>query len=328
VPTFRCPQAPFWVQKPFAALSAGSHSISAVYSGDADFSPSISPTLTQTVNRAATTVTLTASANPSIYSSSVTFTATVTTGATGTVAFYDGSSTLGAGTIGNGTATYTTSVLSTGSHPISAVYSGDANFLGASSSLTLIVTPGPPTFSGISPVSGLPGTTVTISGANFGAIQGTSTVTFNGTAATPVSWSDATIVVAVPAGATTGNVVLTICSQIFDGPPFTVLSPTITGLSPPSGPAQMGLVIVGQNFGAPASGTVTIGSTPNGTLMNTVSWSAPDWFSCPQNQSCITVQMPAGFPAGWTKIWVTVGGVASNGMDFEVTAFGCTPPGS
>ncbi len=62
----------------------------------------------------------------------------------------------------------------------------------------------------LTPASGPVGTSVTITGANFGATKGTSTVTFNGTTATPTSWSATSIVVPVPAGATTGNVVVTV----------------------------------------------------------------------------------------------------------------------
>ena len=51
---------------------------------------------------------------------------------------------------------------------------------------------------------------MTITGTNFGATKGTSTVTFNGTTATPTTWSATSIVVPVPAGATTGNVVVTV----------------------------------------------------------------------------------------------------------------------
>jgi len=42
----------------------------------------------------------------------------------------------------------------------------------------------------LSPTSGTAGTPVTITGTNFGATQGSSTVTFNGTAATATTWSD------------------------------------------------------------------------------------------------------------------------------------------
>src|SRR6266849_2500845 len=42
-----------------------------------------------------------------------------------------------------------------------------------------------PSITNLSPSSGLVGTSVTISGSNFGTTQGTSTVKFNGTSATP-----------------------------------------------------------------------------------------------------------------------------------------------
>jgi hypothetical protein len=50
---------------------------------------------------------------------------------------------------------------------------------------------------------------VVVSGANFGASQGTGGVTFNGNPAVVTSWSDTTIVTAVAAGSTTGNVMVT-----------------------------------------------------------------------------------------------------------------------
>src|ERR1700674_1598042 len=49
----------------------------------------------------------------------------------------------------------------------------------------------PPSLTSLNPTSGPVGITVTIAGANFGATQGTSSVTFNGTAAAPTSWSAA-----------------------------------------------------------------------------------------------------------------------------------------
>jgi hypothetical protein len=71
------------------------------------------------------------------------------------------------------------------------------------------VTPGP-NIAGVSPTSGSVGTPVTISGAGFGATQVSgSTVTFNGVAASPTSWSDTSIVTPVPSGATSGNVIVT-----------------------------------------------------------------------------------------------------------------------
>src|SRR5579859_3760294 len=67
-----------------------------------------------------------------------------------------------------------------------------------------------PTVSSLSPTSGPVTTTVLIAGNNFGASQGTSTVTFNNVAATPTTWTGAGILARVPSGATTGNVVVTV----------------------------------------------------------------------------------------------------------------------
>ncbi len=58
----------------------------------------------------------------------------------------------------------------------------------------------------LSPVSGLPGDTIHIYGKNFGTLRRSAGVSFNGTAATSLSFSDGDITVAVPAGATTGPV--------------------------------------------------------------------------------------------------------------------------
>ena len=58
------------------------------------------------------------------------------------------------------------------------------------------------------------GAQVVIKGRNFGASQGDSTVSFNGTAAPEVmSWADGEIRVVVPAGATGGGVVVTVAGQ-------------------------------------------------------------------------------------------------------------------
>src|SRR5260370_32032025 len=67
-----------------------------------------------------------------------------------------------------------------------------------------------PSITSLNPTSGQVGASVTITGTNFGSPQGTNTVTFNGTSAgTATTWNATTIVIPVPAGATTGNVVVT-----------------------------------------------------------------------------------------------------------------------
>jgi uncharacterized delta-60 repeat protein len=116
-------------------LSAGTHTITAVYSGDTDFAGSTSSAITQTVNKMSTTSSVVSSSPSSSYGNSVTFTATVVgNGATGTVTFKDGVTSLGTGTLTAGTATYSTSLLSAGTHTITVVYSGDTNFATSTSS--------------------------------------------------------------------------------------------------------------------------------------------------------------------------------------------------
>jgi hypothetical protein len=65
----------------------------------------------------------------------------------------------------------------------------------------------PPSITSVSPNSGPVGTAVTITGTNFGS---GGTVQFNQTTATVTNWSQTSIATTVPAGATTGNVVVTV----------------------------------------------------------------------------------------------------------------------
>lgn len=117
-----------------ATLAAGAHPVTATYDGDTNFATSSSSTVTQTVNKASTSVTIASSLNPSAFTDAVTFTATVPAGATGSVMFLDGATTLGSGAIGSGTATFTLSTLTAGGHSITASYAGDANYTGSTSS--------------------------------------------------------------------------------------------------------------------------------------------------------------------------------------------------
>ncbi len=94
---------------------------------------------------------------------------------------------------------------------------------GASNGVTFTVMGSAPSITSLSPTSGSVGTTVTISGANFGTTQGTSSaVRFNGTLATPTTWAATSIIVPVPAGATTGAVVVTVGGVASNGVGFTV----------------------------------------------------------------------------------------------------------
>jgi RHS repeat-associated protein len=155
-----------------------------------------------------------------------------------------------------------------------------------------------PAITGLSRSSGPISAPVTLTGTQFGTAQGT--VTFNGTAATLTSWSATSIVVTVPAGATTGNVVVTAGGLTSAGILFTVLpTPSITSLSPDSGPVGTPVTITGTNFGA-TQGTSTV--TLNGTIATPTNWSA----------TSIVVTVPAGTTTG--NVVVTASGVASNAV--------------
>jgi hypothetical protein len=117
-----------------SGLSGGSHSLSAVYGGDSKFATSTSPAVTETVAKGNSTTVLTVTPSPAAIGQQVTLRATVTPStATGTVSFLEGGSRVGSGTLGNGTATFSTSTLSVGSHELTAVYSGDGNLNGSTS---------------------------------------------------------------------------------------------------------------------------------------------------------------------------------------------------
>src|SRR5437879_3403116 len=92
----------------------------------------------------------------------------------------------------------------------------------ASNGVSFTVVPAP-NITSLSATSGAEGASVTITGTNFGTSQGTSTVKFNGTTATPTSWNATTIGVAVPTGATTGNVVVIGSGVGREGASFQVL---------------------------------------------------------------------------------------------------------
>lgn len=119
-------------------LGTGVYTLAVLFTPSDDIAyRSASGSVSLTVNRAQPTVMLVSSANPAILSNSVSFTATVSASAstpTGSVDFYDGTTLLGSGTLASGDATYATSSLSSGTHAITAVYSGDSNFSSVTSS--------------------------------------------------------------------------------------------------------------------------------------------------------------------------------------------------
>jgi N-acetylneuraminic acid mutarotase len=120
------------------ALPTGTDSITASYIGDDNFAGSTSTAVSQVVNKASSTTTLTSSLSPSTAGQTVTLTATVSGQfggtATGSVVFSYGSGTsLGSATLSGASASLATTALPVGTDSITAVYSGDTNFSSSTS---------------------------------------------------------------------------------------------------------------------------------------------------------------------------------------------------
>jgi hypothetical protein len=149
-----------------SSLAAGTHALRADYHGDGNTNASFA-TLQYSVGNATTSMTLTASPNPAVVGQTVVLTATVSSSApagaapvavaaaaalalptagvpaatpTGTVQFFDGTTSLGSVALdGNGVATLTLPPSAPGSHALSATYAGGAGFASASAQVTLVV---------------------------------------------------------------------------------------------------------------------------------------------------------------------------------------------
>jgi len=134
-------------------LARGDHQIVAQYSGDSNYAPASSEPMvidvepsstTTTETKGATVTTVTASPPVLAPSTTETLTATIAPSAavsgtsytfTGTVSFYDhGTTLLGTATVSSGTATLAGIALANNvSHSVTAIYSGDTNWLASTS---------------------------------------------------------------------------------------------------------------------------------------------------------------------------------------------------
>jgi hypothetical protein len=155
-----------------------------------------------------------------------------------------------------------------------------------------------PRVDSIVPDNGVVGTTVVISGANFGATRGTSSVSINSTAATVTSWSDTQIIATIASGTSTGSVRVNVKSVTNVGNiVFSMPNPVVDSVSPNSATVNSQVVIYGRGFGEfQGSSFVTIAGLP----CTVISW----------NDSQIRATVPATETTG--TVLVTVGGVGSN----------------
>ncbi len=128
-----------------STLSAGTHQLSASYSASTNYGASTSPTLTQGVNQAATTTTVTSSDNPSPFGDNVTITATVTPVApglgtpTGLVDFSNGIIPVCVNVAMSGGVATCAINYPVGSYTIVAAYRGSAGFAQSSNQMVQVV---------------------------------------------------------------------------------------------------------------------------------------------------------------------------------------------
>ncbi len=159
-----------------------------------------------------------------------------------------------------------------------------------------------PTIYALEPMSGAPGTVVTLTGSGFETQQGASSVTVGGVAASPTIWNDNRIVFSVPTLAISGPVVVSVNGKPSAGVTFSVTPPpAVTSLAPASGLPGSLVSIAGTNLST--AGTVTFAGVP----ASVKSWTTTG----------IVAAVPQTAASG--NVVVDVFGVRSNGMPFAVS---------
>ena len=150
-----------------AVNGAGAVSLTANQAGNANYNAATAVTATIVVNKATPAISLTPSVSALLVQNPVTLTATVSSTVstpTGSVTFLDGSTPLGTVQLTSGVAVLTTSSLAVGAHSITAVSSGDNNFVAVTTTATsVLVADLNLAFSGVSSQTILPGGTASYS---------------------------------------------------------------------------------------------------------------------------------------------------------------------
>jgi parallel beta-helix repeat protein len=139
-----------------STLHAGTYAITASYDGSTEYGASTSKPITEVVIASNTQTTLTVTPNPAASGQTVVLSAHVSAtqggvNGTGSVSFSDGGSLLGAAPVGsNGIASLGISTLQTGTHSISASYSGSSDLGPSTSPSVIVVISGVPTITSLS----------------------------------------------------------------------------------------------------------------------------------------------------------------------------------
>lgn len=262
--------------------AVGNHTFEATYNPDLAHlgGGSTANPFIQTVSMVSSTTTVTSSVNPSLVGDSVTFTATVSGTPTGTVTFTINGTAQTPSTLppGGNQATFTTSTLALGNHPVTADYSGDATVAPSSGTLT-----------GGQQVRGVPTNTLTSTANPSVAGQAvTLNATVTGTGPTPTGNVTFTY-----AGGSLGTVALSGGSA--------TLSVPAANLTVGTHPASF--TYTGDtNYGAGSAGTLAGGQVVNQASTTTTVTAAPNPSADGQTvtfTATVTAQAPgSGTPTG------------------------------
>lgn len=123
-------------------LTTGSYTLSVIFTPTDTTDYTTATASVSLVVNPAPTLSVVSSGSPTYYGTAVTFTATISSGPTGKVTFYDGTTAIGSGTLNGTAATFTTSSLAVGNHSITAGWAGNSNYGPVTSAaITQVVTP-------------------------------------------------------------------------------------------------------------------------------------------------------------------------------------------
>ena len=180
----------------YSGLSIGTHTITAIFAGDASFGGSTGTLANYTVAPANSVTTVSvAPSSGDVFGQLVTLSATISAAGVGTgtpangdsVSFYDGAAVpanlLSTGTLTGGVANVTTSALTVGTHTITAVFAGDAKFAASTGTQSGYIVSKAGTLTALAPVSnvifGQPAVfTATVTASSGSGIPTSGTVTF------------------------------------------------------------------------------------------------------------------------------------------------------
>ena len=160
----------------------------------------------------------------------------------------------------------------------------------------------------LKPMSGGAGTRLVIEGEGFDAVASNNVVSINGKVADMVESSENQLVVIAPDDVESGPVVVEIADEPVIGPDFTVVPlPTITSVTPLSGPAGTEMVIIGETF-SEEEGETRVYIAGQEIPLQTIS------------ATKITLVVPEGTPTGELK--VVVNDQATAGPQFKNQTLG------